>query len=81
MAQAFITKKRLKEFDKVIGQIIDKSQQTLGLGAEQAIIIKNLLHNREYLGKEGDVVKVTIPGPERVVEGLVSLIGDSWLTY
>ena len=69
-SQAFITKKRLRAFDKTLGEVIENEE---GVAVEQAVIVKTLLEKRKFLG---DMVSVTIPNPERVVEGLVSLVGD-----
>lgn len=79
MAQAFITNGRLKKLDHEISLLTEYPDHPPAVN-EQAVIVKNLLKNREYLsqGKDG-VVKLSIPGPERVVEALVGLIADEFL--
>jgi len=75
MAQAFITTVRLRQFDNLLGKVTTEQKGTSA--AEQAVMVHSLLQNREYL--EG-VVRIVMQSPERVVEGLVSLVGDNMLT-
>ncbi len=75
-SQAFVTPARLRSLDKKLHQIVEHQAGTIS--AEQAVMVDSLMQNREYLGKE--MVRIIIVNPERVVEGLVSLVGDSMLT-
>ncbi len=75
-SQAFVTPARLRSLDKKLHHIVKHQASTIS--AEQAVMVDSLLQNREYLGQE--MVRIIIVNPERVVEGLVSLIGDSMLT-
>lgn len=74
MAQAFITTGRLRQFLYLLDKVATEQKGTAA--AEQAVMVHSLLQNREYL--EG-VVRIVMQSPERVVEGLVSLVGDDML--
>jgi hypothetical protein len=70
-AKAFVTSVRVREFDTAIKKLIEDNEGSWA--AEQAVIVHSLLDSRLYID---GVCQISIPSPERVVEGLVSLLGD-----
>lgn len=70
MAQVFITTEKLRSFDVSLKRVIEGEPSW---AREQAVVAQSMLANREHLD---GVTKLTVQGPERVVEALVSLIGS-----